>query len=31
MAIYLMAPDGSGVEPTGVPGIPSDWFSTPTG
>ena len=31
MAIYLMATDGSGVEPTGVPGIPSDWFSTPSG
>ena len=29
IAIYLMAPDGSGIVPTGVPGIPSDWFSTP--
>ena len=29
MAIYLMATDGSDVQPTGVPGIPSDWFSTP--
>jgi TolB protein len=31
IAIYLMAPDGSGIEPTGVRGIPSDWFSTPRG
>ena len=29
IAIYLMATDGSDVQPTGVPGIPSDWFSTP--
>ena len=31
IAVYLMATDGSGVEPTGVLGIPSDWFSTPRG
>mgnify|MGYP006257062527 FL=1 len=29
MRIYLMATDGSDVQPTGVPGLPSDWFSTP--
>ena len=28
MRIYLMATDGSDVQPTGVSGIPSDWFST---
>ena len=29
MEIYLMAPDGSSVQPTSVPGIPSDWFPAP--
>ena len=31
IAIYLMATDGSDVKPTGVLGIPSDWFPTPRG